>query len=117
MIATMLDPANPTSSAPQRDSGQARGRSARLARAASGGLWPLFVRRRSRHVFVARRRLTGLRSLGAPIDGCQIEIRSRKGAGVWAMARGFGNPIGRGQTVAEATMSLLRLIAPAAFAN
>jgi hypothetical protein len=105
------------SSASQVKSAQARGRSARVVRAALRDLWPIAVRNGGPKVFTSHRTLTGLRSLGAQVDSVGVDIRSRKARGFWARTRGVGRPIAHGLTLTEATLNLLKLIAPAAFAD
>lgn len=74
--------------------------------------WPVEVSSGARGVFTSTRRLTGLRALGLNVDQVRIEVRSLKGAGVWVMARGLGNPIVHGCTLSEATAALIKLIDP-----
>jgi hypothetical protein len=62
--------------------------------------------------FISHRTLTGLRALGLNVSQIRIEVRSRKGGGVWVMARGFGNPIAHGRTLSDATAALVRILAP-----
>ena len=74
--------------------------------------WPTEVSSGARGVFTSHRTLTGLRALGLPVDRIRFEIRSRKGGGVWVMARGLGNAIAHGGTLSEATAALVRILAP-----
>jgi hypothetical protein len=105
----------PLPAASQVKSAQARGRSARMVRAALRDLWPIAVRNGGPKVFTSHRTLTGLRRLGAQVDSVSVDIRSHKAHGFWAMARGFGRPIAHGASLAEAMVNLLRLIIPSAF--
>ena len=85
------------------------GGATRRARSTS---WPAEVSSGARGVFTSHRTLTGLQALGLPVDQIRFEVRSRKGAGVWVMARALGNPIAHGRTLSEATAALVRMLAP-----
>lgn len=74
--------------------------------------WPVEVRDKNRDVFDSYRRLIGLRDLGLSSDSIRIDVRSRRGLGVWVMARGLGNPIARGKDLSEATAALVKMLAP-----
>ena len=85
------------------------GGAARRARSTS---WPAEVSSGARGVFTSYRTLTGLRAFGLKVDQVRFEVRSRRGFGVWAMARGLGSPIAHGRTLSEATAALVRMLAP-----
>jgi len=108
----MNDIGEAVSIAPQAKSAQERGRSGREARRIQRAAWPDEVRAGGRGVFTSSRRLTGLCALGLGIDQVRIEVRSRRGSGVWVMARGLGNPIANGRTLSEATAALIKLLDP-----
>lgn len=74
--------------------------------------WPVEVRDKNRDVFDSYRRLIGLRDLGLSSDSIRIDVRSRRGLGVWVMARGLGNPIAHGKDLSEATAALVKMLAP-----
>jgi len=76
--------------------------------------WPAEVSSGARGVFTSHRTLTGLRALGlnCGASGIRFEVRSRKGAGVWVMARGLGNAIAHGRMLSEATADLIKLLDP-----
>jgi len=95
--------------APQAKCAQQQGRFGREARRIQRMAWPDEVRAGGRGVFTSSRRLTGLRALGWGLDQVRIEVRSRKGAGVWVMMRGLGNPIAHGRTLSEATAALIKI--------
>src|SRR5208282_6643961 len=86
------------------------GRMGGAARRTRSTSWPAEVSGGARGVFTSHRTLTGLRTLGLKVAQIRFEVRSRKGAGVWVMARGFGNPIAHGRTLTEATASLVRML-------
>ena len=88
------------------------GRMGGAARRARSTNWPAEVSTVARGIFTSHRTLTGLRALGLKVAQVRFEIRSRKGAGVWVMARGLGNPIAHGRTLSEATAALVRVLAP-----
>ena len=106
----MNDAGEALSIASQAKSAQERGRSGRDARRIQRAVWPDEVRAGGRGVFTSHRTLTGLRALGLKVAQIRVEVRSRKGAGVWVMARGLGNPMARGRTLSEATSALIKLL-------
>jgi hypothetical protein len=108
----MGDASGAVSIASQAKSAQGRGRLGREARRIQRTAWPDEVRAGGRGVFTSHRTLTGLRSLGLKVDQVRFEVRSRKGSGVWVMARGLCNPIAHGHTLSEATAALVRMLAP-----
>jgi hypothetical protein len=97
---------------PKSQDGGKTGRMGGAARRARSTSWPAEVSRGARGVFTSHRTLTGLRAVGLPVDQIRIEVRSRKGAGVWVMARGLGNPIAHGRILSEATTALITMLAP-----
>ncbi len=82
------------------------------ARRARSTTWPAEVSGVGARVFSSHRTLKGLKALGLPIDHVAMDIRSRKGAGFWVMARGLDNPIAHGRTLSEATAALIKLLDP-----
>lgn len=106
-----MEPAS-VSIARLRKSGPARAILARDGRRQKRMRWPVEVRDKNRDVFDSYRRLVGLRRLGLSLDSIRIDVRSRRGQGVWVMARGFGNPIAHGKDLSQATAALVMLLAP-----
>jgi len=104
--------ANAAYTRPKSRDGGKLGQTGNAAQAARAELWPPEVRTARHDVFSSHRTLKGLRALGLSVDQVRFEIRSRKGAGVWVMARGLGNPIAHGGTLSEATAALIKLIDP-----
>ncbi len=94
-----------------RERGNLKGTSGK-ARQARVGVWPAAVGRGAHGVFTSRRTLTGLRACGLPRDAVGFEVRSRRGFGFYAMARGFGYPVAHSRDLSEATAALLKLLAP-----
>jgi hypothetical protein len=88
------------------------GRTGNAAKASRAELWPLEVRTARHDVFSSHRTLKGLRAFGLSVDSVVFDIRSRRGFGVWVIARGLGNPIAHGRTLSEATAALVKLIDP-----
>lgn len=58
------------------------------------------------------RTLARLHGLGLVCRAIRFEVRPRKDAGVWVMARGLGNAIAHGRTLTKATVALIRILAP-----
>jgi len=97
---------------PESRDGGKMGRMGGAARRTRSTSWPAEVSGGARGVFTSHRTLTGLRALGLKVAQIRFEVRSRKNAGVWVMARGLGNPIARGRTLSEATAALIKLLDP-----
>jgi len=95
-----------------QDGGKIRARLGGAVRRSRSTTWPAEVSSGARGVFTSHRTLTGLRSLGLSVGQIRFEVRSRRGAGVWVMARGLGNAIAHGRTLSEATAALVRILAP-----
>jgi len=98
---------------PESQDGGKMGRIGGAARRARSTNWPAEVSSGARGVFTSHRTLTGLRALCLKVAQIRFEVRSRKGGGVWVMARGLGNAIAHGRTLTEATAALIRILAPA----
>ena len=89
-----------------------RGRSGRSIRRTRSSFWPPEVRERVRGTFTSYRTLSGLKALGLPIEQVRVEVRSRRGLGVWVMPHAFGCPVAHGRTLSEATAALIRMLDP-----
>lgn len=101
-----------SATASQAKCASARGRLGREVRRLRGDRWPKEAAAARRDVFRSVRWLTGLKALGLSTDQVPFEVRSRRGHGVWVMARGLGNPIAHGKDLGEATAALVRLLVP-----
>jgi len=75
---------------PESRDGGKMGRLCGAVRRLRSTSWPAEVSNGARGVFTSHRTLTGLRALGLKVAQIRFEVRSRKGAGVWVMARGLG---------------------------
>ncbi len=106
-----ISPATRNERPESRDGGKIRARLGGAVRRSRSTNWPAEVSTGARGVFSSHRTLTGLRSLGLSVGQIRLEVRSRKGAGVWVMAR-LGNAIANGRTLSEAPAALIRILAP-----